>query len=99
MGRDTAVIVAFVGALLLLSPFILFFTIAVFDTLGIDRMLPDPLFYIIVPLFPTILICSILALVMKLLRKPTSWMKMALSRIALIAYFVSYLLMSLMQAK
>ena len=52
MGRDTAVIVAFVGALLLLSPFILFFTIAVFDTLGIDRMLPDPLFYIIAPPLP-----------------------------------------------
>ena len=77
----------------------LFFTIAVLDTLGIDRALPDMLFYLIAPSIPTLILCGILASIMKLLRKPTLWVKRALTRIVLAGYFMFYMLMSFMQVK
>ncbi len=36
---------------------------------------------------------------MKLLRKPTPWVKRALTRIAFASYFIFYMLMSFMQVK
>ena len=99
MEEDTAIIVASGIVLFLFSPTILFFTIAVLDTLGIDRALPEMLFYLIAPAIPTVISCGILAGIMKFLKKPTSWIKIALSRITLAAYFMFYMLMSFMQAK
>ncbi len=99
MERDTAIIMASGIVLFIFSPFMLFFTVAILDTPGMDRALSGMLFYLIAPAIPTAISCGILGGIMKFLKKPTSWIKIALSRIILAAYFIFYMLMSFMQAK
>jgi len=91
MEENTTVILVLTAVLLLFSPFIVIYSDAVVDITGVDRMLPDPLVSIVVALLSTALICGILAPLMKLLGKPTPWIRMALIRIAIVAYLLSYL--------
>ncbi|ASJ09962.1 hypothetical protein A3L12_00940 [Thermococcus sp. P6] len=91
MEENTAVILVLTAILLLFSPFIALYSGVVVDITGVDRMLPYHLVPIVIALLSTAVICGILAPVMKLLGKPTPWIKMALIRIAIVAYLLSYL--------
>ncbi|ASI99714.1 hypothetical protein [Thermococcus celer] len=94
MDEDTATILVITAVPFLFFPYIVLFAVGVLDITGVDRMLPGPLFPITASLLSTVIICGILAPVMKFLRKPAPWIKMALTRIGLVAYFLSLLIVN-----
>jgi len=98
MDEGSLVIGAVVGALVLLSPFALYWTVALFDTIGLDRYLPDVAFMTLSALIPVLIVCSVSFLVMRYFNRPREWIREKLTLVAAFLFVALFVLLSMMGA-
>ncbi len=70
MDEDPIVIGVTIGVMVLLSPLMLYWTVALLDTSGIDRYLPGALFIAASALVPVLIVCFLSYLVMRHYNRP-----------------------------
>ena len=87
-----------VGIMVLLSPIMLYWTVALFDTLGIDHYLPGALFIAVSALVPVLIVCSLSFLVMRHFKRPHNWIKKTLTLVAIFLFAALFMLLSMMGA-
>ncbi|ASJ08085.1 hypothetical protein A3L11_02130 [Thermococcus siculi] len=95
MDDESVMIGVTVGILVLLSPLMLYWTVALLDTSGIDRYLPGALFIAVSALVPVIIVCSISFLVMRHYNRPHEWIKKKLTFVAVFLFAALFLLLSM----
>jgi len=84
-----------VGVLALISPVMLYWTVALLDTSGIDRYLPGALFIAVSSLVPVLIVCSLSFLVMRHYNRPHGWIKKKLTFVAVFLFVVLSMLLSM----
>ncbi|AEK73418.1 hypothetical protein GQS_07600 [Thermococcus sp. 4557] len=98
MDEDSIMIGVVIGVLVLLSPVMLYWTVALLDTSGIDRYLPGALFVAVSALIPVLIVCSLSYLVMRHYNRPREWIKKKLTLVALFLFAALFMLLSIMGA-
>ncbi|NJE30018.1 hypothetical protein E3E38_03010 [Thermococcus sp. 18S1] len=95
MDEDSIVIGVTVGALVFLSPLMLYWTVALLDTSGIDRYLPGALFIAVSALVPVLIVCSLSFFVMRHYNRPHDWIREKLTFVALFLFAALFMLLSM----
>jgi len=96
MDGDSIAIGITVGVLVLLSPVMLYWTVALFDTIGIDTYLPDVAFIALSALVPVLIVCSLSFLVMRHFKRPRNWTRKTLTFVAIFLFLALFILLSMM---
>jgi len=96
MDEDSIMIGVTVGVMVLLSPVMLYWTVALLDTSGIDRYLPGALFIAVSALIPVLIVCSLSFLVMRHFNRPREWIKKTLTLVAVFLFAALFMLLSMM---
>jgi len=96
MDEESVMTWVVVGLLVLLSPIMLYWTVALLDTSGIDRFLPDALFMAVSSSVPVLIVCSLSFLVMRYYNMPNEWIKKRLTFVALFLFVALFMLLSMM---
>ncbi|NJE05063.1 hypothetical protein E3E36_02650 [Thermococcus sp. M36] len=95
MDEDSITIGVIVGVLVLLSPIMLYWTVAFLDTAGIDRYLSGT-FFIVVSAFVPVLIISVFSfLVMRHYNRPYPWIKKVLLSLGAFLFVALFMLLSM----
>ncbi|WP_297092863.1 hypothetical protein [Thermococcus sp.] len=94
MDEKSVMIGVAVGVLVLLSPVILYWTVALLDTSGIDCYLPDALFMAVSSLVPVLIVCSLSLLVMRHYNRPNEWIKKRLTFVAVFLFAALFVLLA-----
>ena len=95
MDEDSIMIGVTVGVMVLLSPIMLYWTVALLDTSGIDRYLPGALFIAVSALVPVLIVCSLSFLVMRHYNRPYDWIKEKLTFVAVFLFAALFMLLSM----
>ncbi len=95
MDGESVIIGITVGVLALISPVMLYWTVALLDTSGIDRYLLGVLFIAVSSLVPVLIVCSLSFLVMRHYNKPHEWIKKKLTFVAVFLFVVLSMLLSM----
>ena len=98
MDDESVAIGITVGVLVLLSPAMLYWTVAFLDTSGIDRYLPGMLFIAVSALVPVLIVCSLSFLVMRYFERPRDWIRKTLTFVAVFLFAALFMLLSMMGA-
>ncbi|WP_148883081.1 hypothetical protein [Thermococcus aciditolerans] len=98
MDEDSIMIGVVVVFLVLLSPILLYWTVAFLDTSGIDRHLPGTLFIAVSALVPVLIVSLLSFLVMRHYNKPPGWIRKKLAFVALFLFAALFMLLSIMGA-
>ncbi|QDA30361.1 hypothetical protein FH039_00265 [Thermococcus indicus] len=96
MDEESAIIVAIVVFLVLLSPILLYWTVAFLDTSGIDRHLPGTLFIAVSALVPVLIVSLLSFLVMRHYNKPPGWIRKKLAFLAVFLFAALFMLLSML---
>jgi len=95
MDEDSIIIGVTVGVMVLLSPVMLYWTVALLDTSGIDRYLPGALFIAVSALVPVLIVCSLSFLVMRHYNRPRDWIREKLTLVAVFLFAALFMLLSM----
>ncbi|KUH33056.1 hypothetical protein APY94_07240 [Thermococcus celericrescens] len=98
MDEESAIIGVVVVFLVLLSPILLYWTVAFLDTSGIDRHLPGTLFIAVSALVPVLIVSLHSFLVMRHYNRPRDWIKEKLTFMAVFLFVALFMLLSIMGA-
>ena len=96
MDEESVIIGVVVGFLALISPIMLYWTVALLDTSGVDRYLPGALFTAVSSLVPTLVVCSLSFLLMRHYNRPQEWIKKKLMFVAVFLFVMLFMLLSMM---
>ena len=96
MDEDSIIIGVTVGVMVLLSPVMLYWTVALLDTSGIDRYLPGALFIAVSALVPVLIVCSLSFLVMRHYNRSREWIRKTLTLVAVFLFTALFMLLSIM---
>ncbi|WP_457750589.1 hypothetical protein [Thermococcus sp.] len=95
MDEDSMAIETTIGILVLLSPLMLYWTVAFLDTSGIDRYLPSVLFIAVSALVPVLIVCSLSFLVMQHFKRSCNWIRKTLTLVAVFLFAALFILLSM----
>jgi len=98
MDGDSITIGIVVGLLVLLSPLMLHWTVALLDTSGIDRYLPGALFIAVSALVPVMIVCSLSFFVMRHYKGLYPRIKKVLPILGAFLFVALFMLLSIMGA-
>jgi multisubunit Na+/H+ antiporter MnhB subunit len=96
MDEDSIIIGVTVGVMVLLSPIMLYWTVALFDTVGVDGYLPDVAFIALSAFVPVLIVCFLSYLVMRHFNRPYDWIKEKLTFVAVFLFAALFMLLSMM---
>ncbi|NJE10868.1 hypothetical protein [Thermococcus sp. MAR1] len=95
MDEESVMIGVIVGFLVLLSPIMLYWTVALFDTIGVDRYLPNIAFMALSSLVPVLIVCALSFPVMRHYNRPYHWIKKTLLRVGVFLFAALFMLLSI----